>query len=293
MNQEAAVLDARHGRDRDLIVVKLGGGAGIDHAPLAADIATRVRAGERLVVVHGASDGTTELQEALGRPPRFVTSVSGHVSRFTDRAALEALTMAAARLNLRIVAALQGAGVDAVGLTGASGRLLEARRKSAIKIIEGDKKVVLRGDHTGVVERVNTRLLHMLLDAGQVPVITVPAVAEGGTPVNVDADRAAAAVAGALGAARLVVLSNVAGLLANIDEPASLVPTIAYTDFDAAEALAHGRFRKKMMAARAALDAGVARVVFAHANEPAPLTRALQGAGTHLFAPTPALEVVA
>src|SRR5690348_3801622 len=111
--------------EEPMIVVKVGGGAGIDYANLCADLAALWGAGQRLVLVHGGSDETNRLAEALGHPPRFVTSPSGYTSRYTDRETLHIFMMAAAgKLNTTLVERLQGQGVNAVGLSGVDGRLL-------------------------------------------------------------------------------------------------------------------------------------------------------------------------
>jgi acetylglutamate/LysW-gamma-L-alpha-aminoadipate kinase len=264
-----------------MIVVKVGGGAGIDVDAVLADVAQLWKNGTRLVLVHGASDETNQLSERLGIPPRFVTSESGHVSRFTDEATLDAFAMASGKLNLRIVEKLQRLGANAVGLTGVDGRLLEGQRKDSVRTVQDGKRILLRGDHTGTIEKVNAGLLTLLLGNRYLPVVTVPSISHAGEAVNADADRAAAAVAGALSAQTLVILSNVPGLLRDVEDPSSLV---ARTTVAEAGTLAQGRFKKKVLGAREALDLGVREVVFSTANRPAPVQHALEGGGTHLRA---------
>lgn len=264
-----------------MIVVKVGGGAGIDPGPLLQELATR----QDWVLVHGASDEANQLGEQLGHPPRFVTSVSGHTSRFTDARTLDILAMASGKANLRIVERLQQLGCNALGLTGVDGRLLEGPRKDHVKALVDGKRVVVRGDHTGIVEKVNADLLRLLRAQGYAPVLTIPSLSTEGLAVNADADRAAAAVAGALGAEALVILSNVPGLLRDKQDPGSLVHRVGPGDWDKAEALAEGRFKKKLLAACEALEAGVPRVVLASAGAPRPLAAALAGEGTVLEGP--------
>ncbi|MCK5251474.1 MAG: [LysW]-aminoadipate kinase, partial [Thermoplasmata archaeon] len=134
----------------------------------------------------------------------------------------------------------------------------------------------------GKVERVNGDLLRLLMTAGYVPVVTVPAISYEGDPVNADADRAAAAVAAALDAEALVILSNVPGLLRDLDDPDSLVTSIPRDRIDQSMDLAQGRMRKKVLGAQEALGMGVGKVIFASANEDRPVTRALNGGGTHI-----------
>ncbi|MCA1812908.1 MAG: [LysW]-aminoadipate kinase [Halobacteriales archaeon] len=264
------------------LVVKVGGGADIDVQPLLRDLAQRTD----WVMVHGASNGVNQLSEQLGHPPRFVTSLSGHVSRFTDARTLDVFAMSAGQQNLRIVEGLQRLGVNAVGLAGSSGRVLEAERKDHVKALVDGKRVVLRGDHTGTVDRVNAALLRLLLANGYAPVLTVPAISHEGDAVNADADRAAAQVAGALGADTLLILSNVPGLLRDVQDPATLIRRIPAAELEGvAEKYAQGRFKKKVLGAAEALQLGVERVILASANAPEPVGAALLGEGTVIGEP--------
>jgi [amino group carrier protein]-L-2-aminoadipate 6-kinase len=258
-----------------MIVVKVGGGAGIAPEGLLQELAQR----SDWVLLHGVSDAANQLGEVLGHPPRFVTSVSGHTSRFTDAQTLDIVAMAAGKANLRIVERLQQLGCNAVGLMGVSGRVMAGQRKDHVKAMVDGKRVVLRGDHTGTVEEVNADLIRLLRSHGYAPVLTIPTWA--GAAVNADADRAAAAVAGALGAEALVILSNVPGLLRDPADPSTLVQRIPAAELEGvAEKYAQGRFKKKVLGAAEALQRGVPRVILASANAPAPLASALAGQGT-------------
>ncbi len=264
-----------------MIVVKLGGADGLDHDAIADDVAAHWAAGVRIVLVHGGGAAATRLGAALGVPPRFVTSPSGHTSRYTDRPTLEAFTMAVAGgVNKGWVERLQTRGVPALGLSGLDGRLLQARHKRTVRSVEQGKTVVLRGDHTGAVERADAGLLRLLLDAGYLPVVAPLAASHEGVAVNVDGDRAAAAIAIALAADALVLLSNVPGLLRAYPDEATLVARVAATDADAALAWAEGRMKKKVLAAAAAVVGGVGRAVLADGRVAPPLRRALAGRGT-------------
>ncbi len=265
----------------DVTVVKVGGSEGVDLAAFCDDVAALLAGGARLVVVHGGSAETNRVATLLGHPPRFVTSPSGHQSRFTDRAALEVFEMVyCGKVNKGLVEALQARGVDAVGLSGLDGRLLEGRRKSSVRTVEDGRVRVLHGDHTGVVERVNAGLLRALLSAGYLPVITPPAISYEGVAINVDGDRAAAAVAAALGAKDLLLLSNVPGLLGDFPDERSLIAELRAVDLERAMPRALGRMKRKLLGAGEALSGGVARVVIGDARVAGPVSRALAGAGT-------------
>jgi [amino group carrier protein]-L-2-aminoadipate 6-kinase len=183
-------------------------------------------------------------------------------------------------VNKRIVERLQRRDVDAVGLSGLDGRLLEGRHKHSVRSVEGGKTRVLHGDHTGTVERVNDGLLRSLLRAGHLPVVTPPASSFAGVAINVDGDRAAAAIAAALGATDLVILSNVPGLLADVDDASSLIPSVPRASVEATIPGAGGRMKKKLLGAAEAIDGGVARVVLGDARIASPIRAALAGRGT-------------
>ena len=264
-----------------MIVVKVGGGAGIAYDTLCNDLAALTRAGQRFVLVHGGSHETNTLAERLGHPPRFVTSPSGYTSRYTDRVTLELFLMATAgKVNKLIVERLQHVGVNAIGLSGLDGRILQGQRKAVIRIIEDGKQKILRDDWTGTVEQVNTDLLRLLLDAGLFPVIAPIAISNIGEALNVDGDRAAAAIAAALGADTLVLLTNVPGLLRVFPDESTLVRHIPRADVEAYLPLAQGRMKKKILGASEALNQGVGRVILGDARVSEPVSHALAGEGT-------------
>ncbi len=264
-----------------MLVVKIGGGTGTQIEPAVADLTAMLHAGRKAVLVHGASGETNVLAEKLGKPPRFVTSVSGIESRYTDRETLEVFEMAyCGKANKAVVEAFQRRGINAVGLSGLDGRIFEGKRKDTLTIFEGGKRKVLRGDYTGKVERVNASLVTLLLDHGYLPVLCPPAASYEGEAVNVDGDTASAMLAAALKAEAFLMLSNVPGLLRDLADAGTLVPRIPAKAIEEFMPLAHGRMKRKLMAARIALGAGVGRVVLASANVEHPVTAALAGQGT-------------
>lgn len=265
-----------------MIVVKMGGNEGIDVGAVCADAADLVKGGEEIILVHGGSHETNVVSEKLGKPPRFVTSVSGHQSRYTDRETLEIFTMVAAgKLNKLLVERLQQLGVNALGLSGMDGRLLEGRRKSVLKIVENGKRKVLRGEWSGKIERVNVTLLKLLLESGYAPVVAPLAISYEGEAVNVDGDRAAAAIGAALKADTLVILSSVPGLLRCFPYESTLIPSIERERIEEyLERYAQGRMKRKLLGAMEALRGGVGRVIIADGRVQNPVRRALAGEGT-------------
>ncbi len=266
-----------------MIVIKIGGTQGVNFDAVTRDVAALAQRGQKLVVVHGGSGETNAISTQLGHPPQFVTSPSGFTSRYTDRTTLEIFAMVTSgKINTLIVERLQKLGVNALGLSGVDGRLMEARRKDAIRIIDPatGKQRMLRDDYTGKIETVNGGLLQLLLEAGYTPVVAPLAISPEGEAVNVDADRAAARVAGAVHAEKLVILSNVPGLLRQFPDESTLIPHIAKDSVEPALAFAEGRMKKKVLGASEALQLGVAEVIFADGRVEQPVTRALAGQGT-------------
>lgn len=238
------------------LVLKAGGSAGVDRDAVADLVAARSREGP-LVFVHGASAETDRLSAALGHPATTLVSPSGHQSRRTDRRTLELFAMAALGVeSFLYLEKLQARGVDALGLSGPSGRVLAGTRKNVRAVVNG-RTVIVRDDHTGTIDTVRTDLLASVLRDGRVPVIAPLAIGADGGALNVDGDRAAARIAIALGAAELLILTNVPGLLRDLGDPSSVVEQATVAE---AEVLAAGRMKKKVLAAREALDGGVGRV---------------------------------
>ena len=243
-------------------VIKAGGSKGVSRDAVA-DLVAEVARTDEIVLVHGASAETDRLANALGVPQEQITSPSGHVSRRTDRQTLEIFAMAALGVeNFHYVEKLQQRGIDALGLSGISGRLLVGKKKDVRSGREG-KTMILRDDYTGTVEAVNLPLLTQFIGPGRVPVIAPLALSTENEALNVDGDRVAARIAVAIDADALLILTNVPGLLRDIHDPSSLV---AETTLAEAEQLAQGRMKKKILAAREALEAGVDEVVIRSAT---------------------------
>ena len=266
-----------------MIVVKMGGTNGVNFDAVMADVAAQVKTGQKLIVVHGGSGETNAISEQLGHPPQFVTSPSGFTSRYTDRTTLEIFAMVTTgKINTLIVERLQTLGVNAFGLSGVDGRSMVAQRKDAIRIIDPKtgRPRMLRDDYTGKIETVDAKLLNALLDLGLTPVIAPLAISPEGTALNVDADRAAAMVAGAVQAEQLIILSNVPGLLRQFPDESTLIRHIDKDKVEASLEFAEGRMKKKVLGASEATALGVQKVVFADGRCENPIQRALAGEGT-------------
>ena len=283
------------------IVVKIGGARAVDPGGAVGDVASLV-AGEHgqahdpvsgagphdVVVAHGGSTTVDETLERLGMEPEYVETPGGVTGRFTDEATMEVFEMVLPGvLNTELVAQLRSAGVDAVGLSGVDGGLLSGPRKSAVRVLEDGKKKIRRGDHSGSLQAVNADLLSTLLAEGYTPVVSPPMAGEEDdgtvTPVNVDADRTAAAIAGALDAT-LVFLTDVPGILTDPADRDSLIREAdTPEEWATLQAAAEGGMGRKLMAAREALEEGAPEVIVADANLEVPIYTALEGDGTHVY----------
>lgn len=264
-----------------MLVIKVGGAAGVNLDAVCDDLAGLAQNGHAFVVVHGGSDETNRMVESLGMTPRFVTSPSGFTSRFTDRKTLEVFAMmTAGKINTLLVEALQRRGVNALGLSGVDGRLLIARRKETVRSIEDGKVRLLHGDHTGTVTQVNTGLIDWMIQSGYMPVIAPLALSPEGIALNVDADRAAAAIAAAVGAESLILLTNVPGLMRHFPDESTLIAHLSRDQVAEALECSAGRMKKKVLGAAEALDHGVRKVVLSDGRVAQPVRRALAGVGT-------------
>ena len=243
----------------ELVVVKLGGTTLTDNQPVLAEVAAAI--GRRsLVLVHGGGRRLTDWLERLGVESRFEAGL-----RVTDDAALEAaLAVFGGLVNGELVAALNRAGVAAVGLTGIDGGLLAAQRLPQLGRVA---KVV----------GARPAPLYALLAGGLLPVVAPLALVEDGVICNVNADEAAAGLAGALGA-RLVLLTDTDGVL---DANGRRVPEL--DELAAEQLMTEGVIRAGMLpkvsGALAALRSGAPEVVIADGRATGALARALDDAG--------------
>ncbi|MFZ5912367.1 MAG: [LysW]-aminoadipate kinase [Chloroflexota bacterium] len=264
-----------------MTVIKLGGTEGVDFSAICRDAADLLAQGLKLVFVHGGSAEANALGEALGAPPKFITSPSGYTSRYTDRKTLEVFLMAVnGKINSLLTEQLHRLGVNAFGLSGMDGRLMVAARKDAIQAVENGKRKVIRDDYTGKIESVNSKLLLAILEMGCLPVIAPVAVSQNGEALNVDADRAAAMVASALKAETLVLLTAVPGLMEKFPDEGTLIRSLPQAKLPAALEMAQGRMKKKVLGAEEALQGGVGKVIIADGRVEKPISNALAGNGT-------------
>jgi acetylglutamate/LysW-gamma-L-alpha-aminoadipate kinase len=262
------------------IVVKCGGNAGVEVGNVCTDLATVAARGEPIVLVHGGSATIERLGRELEIPMRKQVAPDGVSTRYNDRRTVEVVRLALrGEVGPEIVCRLRRLGIIAIGLGGIDGGLVHARRKPPQRAVVGGRIVVVRDSFAGVIESVDGELVSMLLDRGLLPVLSPPAITACGEVVNVDADRMAAAVAAAVGAHSLVILSETAGLM-TAPTGGELIDECVIAPDGKPPACATGGMALKVVAARDALRAGVPRVVVAGSHGKRPLQAALAGSGT-------------
>ncbi len=262
----------------DIYVVKIGGTSGVDVQLICEELITFINQGQQFVIVHGGSNDANQLGDLLNTPAQFITSPSGFTSRYTDKKTLEIFAMAVkGKVNVHIVSTLQKLGVNAVGLSGLDGRLIEAERKKSIQSIVNGKRKIIRDDYSGKMTKVNPEMLLWLLSQGMVPVIAPLAVSEEGDPLNVDADRMAAELAIALQASHLFLFTAVKGLMRNFPDEKTWIPKLKKSEIDLGISFAQGRMKKKVLGAKEALEGGVGLVFIGDGRVQNPIQNALAG----------------
>jgi acetylglutamate kinase len=210
-------------------VVKVSGSAAASDASaraLVEQLEILLQLGIRVVLVHGGGPQATALARQMGVEPRFV-----HGRRVTDETSLAAAVMALnGEINTRFVAACRALGLPAVGLSGVDSGALRARRRPPVEI---DGEMIDYG-HVGDLVSVDASVLERVLAGGFLPIVSPISADDDGKLLNVNADTVAAAIAIALGAEKLVLLTGAPGILEQSEDPRTLVP---YTDLAGLEAL--------------------------------------------------------
>lgn len=214
-----------------LIVVKVGGDIfnGDEVHAVAADVAAAVERGDRVVMIHGGGPQATALQTRLGQEPRMVAG-----RRITDADALDVMKMVVGgKLNVELCSALMSAGASPVGLNGSSSRAI-AGTKRPPRVVSGGGPDPIDFGHVGDVTGVNHALLSLLLDNGYTPVLACLAGDESGAVLNINADVVANQTARALGADHLVLVTGTPGVLRDVADPATRIPTMTVVQARAA-----------------------------------------------------------
>lgn len=265
-------------------VVKIGGANGNDPSKLLEELAVRVGRGERWVLVHGASGPMEEMCRSCGVEPLYVTSPSGYRSRFVGAKELALFEAACCHYSVDLSWKLGKLGVGTLPIYPQQAVTAKAKRKDMLRSVENGKVRVLRGNYSGTVCGFEPEPVKEAWAKGLLPMLP-PLASDAGearNALNVDGDRMAAAAAAAIGADVLIILSNVPGILRDVHDPESRIATGDFETWQELETMAQGNMKRKLLAAREALEGNVGKVVLADSRKDNPISRALAGGGTTL-----------
>lgn len=262
-----------------MLIVKIGGGKEINLKGIISDLASL---SEKFLIVHGANALRDELAQKLNYEKRIVTSISGYDSVFSDEKTIDLSMMAYAGLrNKRIVELCQQKGINAVGLSGLDGKVIQGKRNSGIKVREGGKTLLLR-DFSGKPKAINKELLNLLLDNDYSPVLSVPLIDENNFAINSENDDVVALLQSELKAEKIISLIEAPGFLLDKNDPSSLVSKLSKSDLETMEQKVEGRMKRKILAIRKLFEGGETTVIISDGRTENPILDAINGKGTSI-----------
>ncbi|MFY9263500.1 MAG: acetylglutamate kinase [Actinomycetaceae bacterium] len=254
------------------VVIKYGGNAMIDEqlkAQVMEDIVLLWLIGVKVVLVHGGGPEINEMMERVGKEPNFVNGL-----RVTDEETIDLVQMVlAGKVNKSLVNLLQMNGGRAVGISGMDGRLIEAKVK--------DPQL----GYVGEITNINIGIVTDMLREGYIPVVSTLGCDDQGNTYNINGDTAAAYIAGALNAERLIMMTDVAGILSDPSDPNTLITalTVSHAEFLQGTGIISGGMIPKVQCCIDAIDKGVSNVVIMDGRVPHSILMELltdEGAGT-------------
>jgi len=232
------------------VVVKYGGNAMINpdlKQQVMDDIVLLWLIGVKVVLIHGGGPEITGMMDKLGKMPEFVDGL-----RVTDKETVDIVQMVlAGKVNKTLVTMLEKRGGNAIGLCGMDGKLIEAKMKSE------------KLGYVGEVTKINIGPVADILEKGYIPVISTLGCDAEGNAYNINADTAAAHIAGALGAERFILMTDIAGILKDKDDPSTLIPEISLSEADSLfeSGIISSGMIPKVQCCVTAIKAGVKNVV--------------------------------
>ena len=254
------------------VVIKYGGNAMINEQlkqQVMEDIVLLWLIGVKVVLIHGGGPEISEMMSKLGKKPQFVDGL-----RVTDQETIDIVQMVlSGKVNKSLVNLLQTKGGHAVGLSGIDGGIIEAKIKNEAL------------GYVGQITKIRTQPITDLLEKNYIPVVSTVASDRQGNVYNINGDTAAACIAGALGAERLIMMTDIAGILENKDDPSTLIPCITTEDakklYDSG--VISGGMIPKVDCCIEALEKGVNNVIIMDGRIPHSILMELltdEGAGT-------------
>lgn len=260
-----------------MIIIKIGGGKDLNLPGIINDL---VNLDEKFIIVHGANALRDEIADKLDKPKKVITSASGYSSVFTDAESLDIMMMAYAGMkNKRIVEMCQQAGINAVGLSGIDGKVVQGKRNAGIRIKENGKLRIIR-DFSGKPKSINTELINLLLENSYVPILSVPIIDENGFAINSENDDIVSVLKEAMNAETVIQLIEAPGFLDNPKDPDSLVKEISKDELEQRESQVEGRMKRKILALRKLFENGKGIVYIGDGRTENPITDILNGKGT-------------
>jgi acetylglutamate kinase len=256
----------------EIVVVKYGGNAMINaelKEQVMEDIVLLWLTGVKVVLVHGGGPEISEMMDKLGKKAEFVDGL-----RVTDKETVDIVQMVlAGKINKSLVNYLEAKGGKAMGISGMDGRLIEAKMKNQ------------KLGYVGEIVRVNIGAVQDLLEKGYIPVISTVGCDKDGNTYNINADTAAAHIAGALNAKRLIMMTDIAGILKDKDDPSTLIPDIKVSEAKKLyeEGVISGGMIPKVDCCVEAINKGVKKVIIMDGRVPHSILMELftdEGAGT-------------
>ncbi len=255
-----------------IVVVKYGGNAMVDEQlkqQVMEDIVLLWLIGVKIVLVHGGGPEISDIMQRLGKKPEFVDGL-----RVTDKETVDIVQMVlAGKVNKTLVTLLEAKGGRAMGISGMDGRLIEAQMKDE------------RLGYVGAITKINIKPVVDLLEKNYIPVISTVGCDIDGNTYNINGDTAAAHIAGALGAERLIMMTDIAGILRDKDDPTTLIPEITLKDAEKlyADGVISGGMIPKVDCCIEAIREGVKKVIIMDGRVPHSILMELltnEGAGT-------------
>ena len=232
-----------------VIVVKYGGNAMINEKlkdSVMRDIVLLSLIGVKVVLVHGGGPEITDMLGKIGKESVFVDGL-----RVTDRETVDVVQMVlAGKINKSLVNLIQLKGGEAIGLSGIDGRMIEAKMKNE------------KLGYVGEITNVNVKPIQDVIERGYIPVVSTVACDADGNVYNINADTAAAKIAGELGAEALISMTDISGILRDKDDPSTLIPVIKTTDAPAliSDGIISGGMLPKVECCINAINWGVKKV---------------------------------
>ena len=256
----------------EIVVVKYGGNAMINQElkeQVMEDIVLLWLTGVKVVLVHGGGPEISEMMNKLGKKAEFVDGL-----RVTDKETVDIVQMVlAGKINKSLVNYLESNGGKAMGISGMDGRLIEAKMKNP------------KLGYVGEIVKINIGAVEDLLNNGYIPVVSTVGCDREGNSYNINADTAAAHIAGALNAKRLIMMTDIEGVLKDKNDPTTLIPEIKASEakklYD--EGVISGGMIPKVECCVDAISKGVKKVIIMDGRVPHSILMELftdEGAGT-------------